>query len=206
MQFGKHTGKILFSGSLSFVKSKKTCKIRNVYSEKDHVVSLRASDGLFTLKLAGGRRLHDQVSSPPPLPSMVPYILLASRNATIAPGNTISHIDITPNAMNIPNNVKNTVNTKKICASHALWTYNAPRIHTMMAMIAWPTLPKPPRVSMNIPPMSSSPVPPPPLEPATTAFLVGPVQKLCIACPNGMTTTMGFALPSAIRLSRMKSA
>ncbi|OYT28580.1 tRNA-guanine(15) transglycosylase [Thermoplasmatales archaeon ex4572_165] len=64
MQFGKDAGDILFSGALSFVKSKKTNKIRNVYNSNEHVVSLRASDGLFTLKLAGGQLIHKHSSFP----------------------------------------------------------------------------------------------------------------------------------------------
>jgi 7-cyano-7-deazaguanine tRNA-ribosyltransferase len=64
MQFGRHSQKILFPGKLYFVKSKKTKKVRNVYSNDTHVVSLRASDGLFTLKIEGGRRLHDHVDPP----------------------------------------------------------------------------------------------------------------------------------------------
>ena len=64
IQFGKECTSALFSGNLSYVKSKKTLKIRNVYSDEDHVLSLRASDGLFTLKLVGGKRLHDHVASP----------------------------------------------------------------------------------------------------------------------------------------------
>ena len=64
MQFGRHIDEILFHGKLFFVKSKRTKKIRNVYSDDSHVVSLRASDGLFTLKLEGGRRLHDYVVAP----------------------------------------------------------------------------------------------------------------------------------------------
>lgn len=64
MQFGPDSGSVLFSGDLSMLKSKKTLKIRNVYVDEDHIVSLRAADGLFTLKLAGGKRLHDSNSSP----------------------------------------------------------------------------------------------------------------------------------------------
>jgi 7-cyano-7-deazaguanine tRNA-ribosyltransferase len=64
MQFGRNTDKILFKGKKSLVKSKKTRKIRNVYCDDDHIVSMRASDGMFTLKLAGGIRLHAHVPFP----------------------------------------------------------------------------------------------------------------------------------------------
>ncbi|HVQ00430.1 MAG TPA: tRNA guanosine(15) transglycosylase TgtA [Candidatus Thermoplasmatota archaeon] len=57
MQFGKGAARALFSGELSIVKSKKTGKIRTVFCNGDHILSMRAEDGLFTLKIAGGRRL-----------------------------------------------------------------------------------------------------------------------------------------------------
>ncbi|MEA2054533.1 MAG: tRNA guanosine(15) transglycosylase TgtA [Candidatus Thermoplasmatota archaeon] len=59
MQFGKGAGKALFDGNVRVVKSKKTGKIRNVYCDEKHVVSMRATDGLFTLKIAGAELLHD---------------------------------------------------------------------------------------------------------------------------------------------------
>ncbi|UCG69756.1 MAG: tRNA guanosine(15) transglycosylase TgtA [Thermoplasmata archaeon] len=58
MQFGRGTGDILCSGKIYLVKSKKTGKIRNVISDDEHVLSMRASDGFFTLKEAGAKRLH----------------------------------------------------------------------------------------------------------------------------------------------------
>ncbi len=64
MQFGSDISSILFDGDISFVKSKKTLKIRNVLVNGNHVVSMRASDGLFTLKLDGGKKIHAQSSRP----------------------------------------------------------------------------------------------------------------------------------------------
>lgn len=64
MQFGRGADDALFNGLLRIVKSKKTQKIRNVYSDDDHVVSMRAADGMFTLKLEGGKRLHKRFPSP----------------------------------------------------------------------------------------------------------------------------------------------
>jgi 7-cyano-7-deazaguanine tRNA-ribosyltransferase len=64
MQFGKNAGKILFANDITFVKSRKTNKIRNVYSSNKHIVSMRASDGWFTLKLEGGRLLHKHTTFP----------------------------------------------------------------------------------------------------------------------------------------------
>lgn len=56
-QFGKGASDALFSGKVELVKSKNTDKIRNVIVDGEHVVSMRAEDGFFTLKAAGARRL-----------------------------------------------------------------------------------------------------------------------------------------------------
>lgn len=64
MQLGKNVADTLFNGDISMVTSKKTGKIRNVLCDKDHIVSMRASDGLFTLKLHGGKRLHESFPFP----------------------------------------------------------------------------------------------------------------------------------------------
>jgi len=58
MQFGNGTGKILFKGKVKIVKSKRTGKIRNIYCDGKHILSMRAGDGMFTLKLDGARLLH----------------------------------------------------------------------------------------------------------------------------------------------------
>ena len=63
-QFGKNAGISLFDGKLKIVKSKKTGKIRNIYTNGKHIVSMRASDGFFTLKKEGGKLLHQ--TFPPP--------------------------------------------------------------------------------------------------------------------------------------------
>ena len=57
-QFGKGAGDALFKGDIKVVKSRTTGKIRNVICNGKHVVSMRASDGFFTLKIEGGKRLH----------------------------------------------------------------------------------------------------------------------------------------------------
>ena len=59
MQFGKNAFKALFNGDIKIVKSRKTGKIRNIYCDNDHILSMRAGDGLFTLKLDGALKLHD---------------------------------------------------------------------------------------------------------------------------------------------------
>lgn len=56
-QFGRGAADALFAGAVSYVVSKNTGKIRIVLADGEHVVSLRAADGLFTLKAAGARRL-----------------------------------------------------------------------------------------------------------------------------------------------------
>ncbi len=64
-QFGRHAGKYLFgNGDIKIVKSKRTGKIRNVYVNGKHVVSMRASDGFFTLKLEGAKILHEHFPFP----------------------------------------------------------------------------------------------------------------------------------------------
>lgn len=64
MQFGKGAGEILAKDKVELVKSKKTGKIRNVISDDEHVLSMRASDGMFTLKAEGAKRLHKGFSKP----------------------------------------------------------------------------------------------------------------------------------------------
>lgn len=65
MQFGKNVDKALFNKKkVKLVKSKKTGKIRNVYIDNEHTLSMRAHDGLFTLKTAGGRLLHKSLEYP----------------------------------------------------------------------------------------------------------------------------------------------
>src|SRR5881396_4083992 len=57
-QFGRGAADALLLGTVSYVVSKNTGKVRNVMVYGDHVLSLRAEDGLFTLKAAGAQRLH----------------------------------------------------------------------------------------------------------------------------------------------------
>ena len=64
MQFGQGAGKILLKGSVNIVKSKKTQKIRNIYCNNIHILSMRAHDGMFTLKIGGAKLLHDLFKPP----------------------------------------------------------------------------------------------------------------------------------------------
>jgi 7-cyano-7-deazaguanine tRNA-ribosyltransferase len=63
-QFGRGAADALLTGKVDVSKSRKTGKIRSVHVDGEHVLSLRPSDGLFTLKLAGGRRLHRAFKAP----------------------------------------------------------------------------------------------------------------------------------------------
>lgn len=63
-QFGRGAADALTRGRVSYVLSKNTGRIRNVLVDGEHVVSLRAEDGLFTLKAAGARRLQAAFPSP----------------------------------------------------------------------------------------------------------------------------------------------
>lgn len=58
MQFGKGAGKALLEGKVKIFKSKKTDKIRNIHCDEKHILSMRAPDGMFTLKIDGAKILH----------------------------------------------------------------------------------------------------------------------------------------------------
>ncbi len=58
IQFGKGAGEALLKGKIRIIKSKKTNKIRNIYCNNKHILSMRASDGMFTLKIDGAILLH----------------------------------------------------------------------------------------------------------------------------------------------------
>jgi len=64
MQFGRGASQALLNGEITIIKSKRTGKIRNIICDGSHVISMRANDGLFTLKLDGGRRLHKGFNYP----------------------------------------------------------------------------------------------------------------------------------------------
>jgi len=54
----------LFKGKIDIAKSKKTHKIRNIHCDGKHVLSMRAGDGFFTLKIEGAKLLHKYFSYP----------------------------------------------------------------------------------------------------------------------------------------------
>lgn len=63
-QFGPGAHGALLDGSISIVKSRNTGKIRTVSVDGEHILSMRASDGLFTLRPPGARRLIGAVPKP----------------------------------------------------------------------------------------------------------------------------------------------
>jgi len=64
MQFGRGASEALLHGKITIVKSKRTGKIRNILCDTSHALSMRAEDGLFTLKADGARRLHARFPFP----------------------------------------------------------------------------------------------------------------------------------------------
>jgi 7-cyano-7-deazaguanine tRNA-ribosyltransferase len=63
-QFGKGAADALLDGNVTLVKSKNVDRIRNVLVDGEHVASLRAEDGFFTLHPAGARRLLGGLAAP----------------------------------------------------------------------------------------------------------------------------------------------
>jgi len=64
MQFGKGAGDILDDKKVDIIKSERTGKIRNVVIDGVHALSMRASDGRFSLKMGGARLLMSALPSP----------------------------------------------------------------------------------------------------------------------------------------------
>ncbi len=63
-QFGIPAADALFRGEIQLVTSKKTGKIRNVISDGEHVLSMRAGDGLYTLRMEGAKRIVEACPAP----------------------------------------------------------------------------------------------------------------------------------------------
>jgi len=64
MQFGRGAGKAMLNGKVELVLSRNTDRIRNVLVDGIHVLSMRAGDGFFTLKIPGGQILKNTFPSP----------------------------------------------------------------------------------------------------------------------------------------------
>jgi len=63
-QFGKGAADALLSGKVELVKSKNTDKIRNIIVDGEHIMSMRAEDGFFSLRGPGAKRLLKAFPSP----------------------------------------------------------------------------------------------------------------------------------------------
>ena len=63
-QFGPGADDLLLDGKVELTKSKSTGKIRTVIVDEQHVLSMRAPDGFFSLRPAGAERLRRGFPSP----------------------------------------------------------------------------------------------------------------------------------------------
>jgi len=63
-QFGIDATEVLFRGNIELVISKNTGKIRNVISDGEHVLSMRAGDGMYTLRMEGAQRITSSIPAP----------------------------------------------------------------------------------------------------------------------------------------------
>lgn len=64
IQFGPPAADALLGGPLEFVRSPNNLRVRNIRIAGEHVASLRAEDGLLSLRLAGARRIQNHLPSP----------------------------------------------------------------------------------------------------------------------------------------------
>jgi uncharacterized protein with predicted RNA binding PUA domain len=62
-QFGPGAGEALFSTDTAFSLSK-TGRLRYLFSGKERIATVRASDGLLTLSMLGAKRLHARFPAP----------------------------------------------------------------------------------------------------------------------------------------------
>ncbi|MCK9566095.1 MAG: pseudouridine synthase [Methanothrix sp.] len=62
-QFGRGAGEALFPEDTTYSLSK-TRRLRYLYSKKERIATVRASDNLLTLSMLGARRLHALMESP----------------------------------------------------------------------------------------------------------------------------------------------
>jgi len=60
-QFGKGVGEKLFPSEVRIVYSKRTGRIRHVYLEGERLATLRPTNGLFSLTIAGAKRIIERV-------------------------------------------------------------------------------------------------------------------------------------------------
>lgn len=62
-QFGKGVGAKLFPKNVEIMYSKRTGRIRYVYSEGKRLATLRPTDGLFSLSIRGAKQIAENASS-----------------------------------------------------------------------------------------------------------------------------------------------
>lgn len=62
-QFGKGIGARLFPENVEIIRSKRTGRIRYVYLDGNRLATLRPTDGLFSLSIAGAKRIVENASS-----------------------------------------------------------------------------------------------------------------------------------------------
>jgi len=62
-QLGKNVGRNLFPENVKIVRSKRTGRIRYVYLNGIRLATLRPTDGLFSLSIAGAKRIVENVDS-----------------------------------------------------------------------------------------------------------------------------------------------
>jgi 7-cyano-7-deazaguanine tRNA-ribosyltransferase len=60
-QFGREMGKSLFPNNVRIVHSKRTGKIRHIYLGEELLATLRPTNGLFVLTIAGAKRIVGEV-------------------------------------------------------------------------------------------------------------------------------------------------
>jgi len=60
-QLGRGVGRVLFPDAVKVVFSKRTGRIRHVYLEDELLATLRPRDGMFSLTIAGAKRIRDGV-------------------------------------------------------------------------------------------------------------------------------------------------
>jgi len=63
-QLGKDAGKALFPDQVKIVFSRRTGRIRHVYLQRKLLATLRPTDGMFSLTVAGAKRLIKGVTPP----------------------------------------------------------------------------------------------------------------------------------------------
>jgi len=60
-QFGKGVGRVLFPAAVRVTFSKRTGRIRHIHLGNDRLATLRPKDGMFSLTVAGAKRIRDGV-------------------------------------------------------------------------------------------------------------------------------------------------